>query len=572
MRRAPRASVAVHPVSRIGAPTFLVALSVFVLVPGFSRSAAQAQTCGGNETVLVEFGSSMTYRANLAPDDDLTLIELGSTTRYLANVADPGIGMSWTAESFDDSGWSTGTYGVGYDIGAPPNALGLIQTTVATHAFSVFTRMTLELADASTVNGLFLGADYDDGFAAWVNGVEVFRSAELPGGSLAWNTNAALHESSNATVPNYGTLHDISFVIPYLHPGTNVVAIGVWNSAAATSTDLVLVPKLSMAPNWTLSGFTPSSAWLAGRYGVGYETNTTVGAQNLLLTTVPDHTVSVFTRSTFTVLDKSAVSKLFLGADYDDGFVAWINGVEVFGSNEVPPGLLAWNTSTAFHESSNGTTPDYGVLRDISARGIPALVDGDNVLAVGIWNRMTAQDSTDLVLVPRLSVGEDDPCDGVDNDCDGVVDEDFPDFDADGRKDCVDPDDDNDGIADTFDCAPLDPLFAAPPVLEVRSLLWTRGPVRNLILTWQDQGSGVVYDLAGGLVSQLRPDGGVSTATCLPGGDNLAAPLYDDARPAPPAGDGYYYIVRSQKPPSCGTSSYGLASSGAERQPASACP
>jgi hypothetical protein len=109
-------------------------------------------------------------------------------------------------------------------------------------------------------------------------------------------------------------------------------------------------------------------------------------------------------------------------------------------------------------------------------------------------------------------------------------------------------------------------------VLEVRNLLWTRGPVRNIRLTWQDEGAGVLYDPAGGLVSQLRADGGVSGATCLPGGDNLTVAAYDDARADPPAGEAYYYIVRSQKPPSCGTSSYGVASSGAERSPASACP
>jgi uncharacterized repeat protein (TIGR03803 family) len=47
-------------------------------------------------------------------------------------------------------------------------------------------------------------------------------------------------------------------------------------------------------------------------------------------------------------------------------------------------------------------------------------------------------------------------CNGIDDDCNGSVDEGFADTDGDHLADCVDPDDDNDGIADFKDCAPLD--------------------------------------------------------------------------------------------------------------------
>jgi predicted extracellular nuclease len=46
-------------------------------------------------------------------------------------------------------------------------------------------------------------------------------------------------------------------------------------------------------------------------------------------------------------------------------------------------------------------------------------------------------------------------CDGIDNNCDGQVDEGFPDNDNDGQADCVDPDDDNDGVADGVDNCPF---------------------------------------------------------------------------------------------------------------------
>ena len=55
--------------------------------------------------------------------------------------------------------------------------------------------------------------------------------------------------------------------------------------------------------------------------------------------------------------------------------------------------------------------------------------------------------------------GNDEPCDGKDNNCNYIVDEGFPDSDADGWKDCVDEDDDNDGSNDGLDCAPTDPTI-----------------------------------------------------------------------------------------------------------------
>jgi hypothetical protein len=167
---------------------------------------------------------------------------LGSSMQYLVNATDPGIGLTWTASDFADTSWTLGTFGVGYGAGA------MIQTTVPTGTLSVYTRASFTIADASAVQIILLGVDHDDGYVAWINGVEVFRSASMPTGTPLWNTLPALHESSNGSLPVYVPRENISTIgVPALVDGANVIAIGVYNRGS-TSSDLALVPQLRIDP------------------------------------------------------------------------------------------------------------------------------------------------------------------------------------------------------------------------------------------------------------------------------------------------------------------------------------
>jgi PKD repeat protein len=174
----------------------------------------------------------------------VVLVEDGTSTRYISNATDPGFGLGWTAELFDDSGWSEGPFGIGYD-----ESFGLVRnealtvTEVPVGAWSIYTRVKFTIDDLALVQSLHLGADWDDGWIAWINGTQIHCSAEMTTCSPDWKRGVFPHESSNSAYPNYGTLLDVTAATSgVLHTGENVLAIGVWNATGGD--DLVISPLL----------------------------------------------------------------------------------------------------------------------------------------------------------------------------------------------------------------------------------------------------------------------------------------------------------------------------------------
>ncbi|HEY8240918.1 MAG TPA: hypothetical protein VIH35_05695, partial [Kiritimatiellia bacterium] len=108
---------------------------------------------------------------------------------------------------------------------------------------------------------------------------------------------------------------------------------------------------------------------------------------------------SVYLRRTFVITSTATVTHLTLAADYDDGFVAYINGTEVARVN-LPGGTVTHTTlATNGHEcsrSDDGTSnaKEYFTLSKA------ALVNGTNVLAVSGHN--SSEGSSDFSLIVEL--------------------------------------------------------------------------------------------------------------------------------------------------------------------------
>ena len=161
------------------------------------------------------------------------------------------------------------------------------------------------------------------------------------------------------------------------------------------------LPTADIGSAWRGAAFTDPSALFISqsggqplRPGIGYDTK---GEYNPLISTfVPAATTGVYVRIPFAVTDSASLSGLTMEVQYDDAFVAWINGVEVARSAGAPA-VLAWNSLSSLNHTS---ALDSGEIFDLSAH-LGQLQTGNNVLAIQLLNRSSG--SSDLVCKPRLT-------------------------------------------------------------------------------------------------------------------------------------------------------------------------
>ena len=175
---------------------------------------------------------------------------------------------------------------------------------------------------------------------------------------------------------------------------TSTLADAPWVAPGSTTRLLSNVSDPGFDTDWIEPDF-DDSGWMAGTFGVGYEDN--IGAAALLQTVVPGTPRSVYTRTEFEVVTPGPFDRILLGLDYDDGVIAWLNGVEILRTPEIAAGPQAWDSFALDHESSNAPAPIFTYF-DVTQAAAPLLVPGLNVLALGVWNSSAM--SSDLVLVP----------------------------------------------------------------------------------------------------------------------------------------------------------------------------
>ncbi len=152
---------------------------------------------------------------------------------------------AWFDPGFDDSQWRSGTGGVGYEIGNGYQDFFSIdvESEMFQHQTSCLVRIPFSLdQDLSLVDRLTLRLHYDDGFVAYLNGVEVAR-ANAPQ-NLSWDARATGQNSDSAA-----RLWERFAILQHrdlLRQGDNLLAIHGLN-ANTTSTDFLISVELLAA-------------------------------------------------------------------------------------------------------------------------------------------------------------------------------------------------------------------------------------------------------------------------------------------------------------------------------------
>ena len=94
----------------------------------------------------------------------------------------------------------------------------------------------------------------------------------------------------------------------------------------------------SLGKNWTAVGYLPGPDWIQGTSAVGFNTGTHYSSLlgTNLQAVMLNHNATAYLRLPFAVTDPASLKSLALHLRYDDGFIAYLNGVEI-GSRNQPP-------------------------------------------------------------------------------------------------------------------------------------------------------------------------------------------------------------------------------------------
>ncbi len=143
-----------------------------------------------------------------------------------------------------------------------------------------------------------------------------------------------------------------------------------------------IVPNANTPSNWIDPAF-DDATWAVGYGGFGFGD----GDDG---TTIPTGNISVYHRIHFNIIDWNEISKFILNMDYDDSYVAYLNGVEISRSNITSTGQPAWNDGADGQHEANmyqGGNPDEVIF--LTQDYLSILNNGDNVFCVETHNITT---------------------------------------------------------------------------------------------------------------------------------------------------------------------------------------
>ncbi|MFY7818841.1 MAG: lamin tail domain-containing protein [Akkermansiaceae bacterium] len=358
-----------------------------------------------------------------------------------------GTGPHWTETSYSDSHWKSGIAPLG--TGTFTNGAVTFGTDIGTDLINITPtcyfrhKFTVNAAQAASTSMLRLVHRYNDGFIFYLNGVEVGREWAGPSKQYQYFDQVAVDPdlgNTTADTTHITTIINIGAANTKLLVGENTLAIHVLNRAA-TNTNFLCDPRLEILSSPSTTVLIPQNAtwkyfpgvvepsgnpydpsllssqilsvpWGRAEFdaslwptAVGPLSAGTPPAGVPVGTTVPDVinvAPSLYTRASFTPTSSqiSSSTALRVMIDYDDAFVAYVNGKEVARGNMGNANSFTPNTALAFAARTPTGAATTAIIIN-PAKDL--LVAGPNIFAVQYHN--ITQNDPDLYGSARLDFG-----------------------------------------------------------------------------------------------------------------------------------------------------------------------
>ncbi len=189
-------------------------------------------------------GPGATWHYTVQPPRQI-LVATNAQWRLFKGVAEASSPLdAWRAPAFNDAGWGLSRAPFYYDLKSPATMYGNTMLSDMFGAYQcIYLRCTFTAANPYVMSNLVLVSKSDDGFIAWINGTELFRSSTVSAGDLTFDYAPGTVRSANEPLPF--VTNAIAIPATVLVPGTNVLTVQAMNSGY-TGNDFMIDAELSV--------------------------------------------------------------------------------------------------------------------------------------------------------------------------------------------------------------------------------------------------------------------------------------------------------------------------------------
>ena len=371
--------------------------TIFNPYPAQYRDVSYGQGQVVSESILLNSGADLNFR-----------------------IADgPAESTQWYQSGFSDAHWSKGKAGIGYqaftpgftvqkiDARSPVGHITVAESVIKSPSLQVGSVTELapvlnffdtggagNYGDDAPFPGVSIGANQDD-FVVLAIGTVIIPEAGYWSFGVNSDDGFSLEVGDQSmSFPNPRAPADTVAVMQFAKAGAYPLRLVFYERGGGAGLEL-------FAAQGRHRRFDGSKFRLVGDVASGgLEVQTTGGAvgvnsalQTNIINQMHEKHASFYTRIPFSIDDPAQLESITLKLKYDDGFVAFLNGVEV--ARDKAPNNVAWNSNaTGIHDASEWES--FAITAFMSE-----LRSGSNLLAVQVLN--AAADDADVFLDASLS-------------------------------------------------------------------------------------------------------------------------------------------------------------------------